>query len=64
MIKGFLDQAKNACQLRDKTNTEDVANMIFSGMLGASVMYGMDRSIENLNQTINSLREYVEGLTV
>jgi len=64
MIKGFLDQAKEASQLRDSTNTEDVAEMIFSGMLGASVMYGMDRSIENLKRTIDSLIEYVGSLAL
>ena len=62
MIKGFLDQAKDVSQLGLEINTADVADMIFSGMLGASVMYGMDRSIQNLNQTINSLIEYVESL--
>jgi AcrR family transcriptional regulator len=62
MIKGFLDQAKDAGQLRYKTNTEDAADMIFSGMLGASVRYGVDRSIGNLNRTINSLIEYVGTL--
>jgi hypothetical protein len=42
----------------------DVADMIFSGMLGASVMYGMDRSIDNLKRTIDSLIEYVDSLAV
>jgi hypothetical protein len=64
MIKGFLDQAKDASQLKDSTNTEDVADMIFSGMLGASVMYGMDRSTEKLHRTIDSLIEYVGSLAV
>ena len=64
MIKGFLDQAKDAGQLRFETNTDDVADMIFSGMLGASVRYGVDRSIGNLNRTINSLVEYVGSLAV
>ena len=64
MIKGLLDQAKDASQIRDETNTEDVADMIFSGMLGASVTYGMDRSIENLDRTINSLIGYVRSLAV
>jgi AcrR family transcriptional regulator len=64
MIKGFLDQAKDSRQLRYETDTENVAEMIFSGMLGASVMYGMDRSIGNLNQTIKSLIEYVGTLAV
>ncbi len=64
MIKGLLEQARDAGQLKYKTNTEDVADMIFSGMLGASVMYGVDRSTENLNRTINSLITYVESLVV
>jgi hypothetical protein len=59
-----LDQAKNASQLKNSTNTEDVADMIFSGMLGASVMYGMDRSTEKLHRTIDSLIEYVGSLAV
>jgi AcrR family transcriptional regulator len=64
MIKGFLDQAKDAAELRDETNTEDVADVIFLGMLGASVIYSMNRSIESLNRDINSLIEYVGSLTV
>ena len=64
MIKGLLEQAKDGGQVRYETNTEDVADMIFSGMLGASVMYGADRSTENLNRTINSLMSYVESLVV
>ncbi|UCE83819.1 MAG: TetR/AcrR family transcriptional regulator [Deltaproteobacteria bacterium] len=64
MVKGFLDQAKNGGQLRNETNTEDTADMIFSGMLGASVRYGMDKSIVNLNRTINSLIEYIGSLAL
>jgi len=64
MIRGFLDQAKEASQLKYGTNTEDVADMIFSGMLGASVMYGMDKSTEKLHRTIDSLIEYVGSLAV
>ena len=62
MIRGFLDQAKEASQLKYGTNTEAVADMIFSGMLGASVMYGMDKSTEKLHRTIDSLIEYVDSL--
>jgi TetR/AcrR family transcriptional repressor of nem operon len=64
MIKGFLDQARDARQLIDEINTENAADVIFSGMLGASVMYGMDRSTEKLNRTIKSLVEYVWSLAV
>ena len=63
MIKRFLDQAKEAGELRDQTNTEEAADMIFSGMLGASVLFGMDKSHKNLDLTINSLIKYVESLS-
>jgi TetR/AcrR family transcriptional repressor of nem operon len=62
MIKGFLNQAKDARQLSDDINTEDAADVIFSGMLGASVMYGMDKSIEKLHRMISSLVAYVGSL--
>jgi AcrR family transcriptional regulator len=62
MIRGFLDKAKEGGQLAPETNTENVADMIFSGMLGASVLYGMDKSSRSLDQTINSLIEYVANL--
>lgn len=64
MVKGFLDQAKNGGQLKNEINTEDIADMIFSGMLGASIRYGMDKSIVNLNRTINSLIEYIGSLAL
>ena len=59
MIRGFLDKAKEAGQLAGETSTEDVADMIFSGMLTASVLCGMDRSSKNIDRTIKSLIEYV-----
>ena len=64
MIKGFLEQARNDGQILHSTNTEDVADMIFSGMLGASVMYGMDRSTEKLHRTIDSLIGYIGSIAV
>ena len=64
MIKRLLDQAKERGELREPTNTEDVADMLFSGMLGACVLYGMDRSSKNLDRTMNSLIEYIENLAV
>jgi len=62
MLKGFLDKAEEAGELVNETKTEYVADMIFSGMLGASVVYGMDKSSKNLDRTINSLIEYVTNL--
>jgi len=62
MIKRLLDQAQSVGELSGAVDTQAVTEMIFSGMLGASVMYGMDKSSANLDNTINSLIEHVRRL--
>jgi len=64
MIRRFLDQAQQAGQLSDAIDTQALTEMIFSGMLGASVIYGMDKSRAGLDRTINSLIEHVRTLAV
>jgi len=53
MIKRLLDQGKESGELRDEIDTNAVTEMIFSGMLGASVIYGTEKSSTSLNQCIN-----------
>ncbi len=36
--------------------------MIFSGMLGASVIYGTDKSSASLDKCINALLDYLDSL--
>lgn len=36
--------------------------MIFTGMLGASVIYGVGKSAEGLDRSINALIDYLEKL--
>jgi len=55
MIKRLLDQEQVAGRLRDGIDTGMVTETIFSGILGACVSYTLDKSKENLDQTINSL---------
>lgn len=62
MIQRYLGQAKTAGEIRIGADVEEVADMIFSSMMGASVLYGMDRSARNLNRNITSLIQYVENL--
>jgi len=62
MIRRLLDQGKESGKLRPEVNTESVTEMIFSGMLGASVIYGTAKSSAGLNRCINSLIEYIESL--
>jgi len=62
MIKRLLDQGKKSGELRTDVNTEAVTEMIFSGMLGASVIYGTEKSSAVLNRSINALIDYLESL--
>jgi AcrR family transcriptional regulator len=63
MINGLLDQGKNLGELRDDVDTEALTEMIFTGMLGASVIYGVEKSTASIDQSINSLIEYLERLS-
>jgi TetR/AcrR family transcriptional repressor of nem operon len=62
MIKRFLDQGKDSKELRSDVNTEEVTEMIFSGMLGASVIYGMQKSAASLDNCISALVNYLDSL--
>lgn len=64
MIRGFLAEAHARGELRAAVDTEAVAAMLFAGMLGASVMFGVDKSFERLEATIESLIAYLEGLRI
>jgi AcrR family transcriptional regulator len=62
MIKRFLDEGIEQGELNAKLNSEHLSEMIFAGMLGGSVIFGMDKSIESLNRVIDSLIFTVENL--
>lgn len=62
MLKGFLEQAKADGLLKDAVNIEEVIEMLFAGMLGASVLYGVDKLGPSLNLVINSFIDYVKAL--
>jgi TetR/AcrR family transcriptional repressor of nem operon len=62
MIKRLLDQAKAAEEIRDSVSPESVTEMLFSGMLGASVVYGVDKSNANLHKTLRALIEHLREM--
>ena len=62
IIKRLLDQAVIANELRAGVNTEAVASMLFSAIVGASVIYGLDKSEANLNYSVDKLIEYLGKL--
>lgn len=62
MIKRLLDQGIASRELRADVNTESVTEMIFSGMIGASVIYGTEKSEAALDRCINALIDYLDSL--
>ena len=50
-------------EFRSDVNTDRATEMIFSGMIGSSVLFGVDKSSDSLNKSINSLILYLDGLT-
>ncbi len=55
MLQRLLDQEQAAGALKDGIDTAVVADLIFSGIMGACVTYMTDRSRENLDRTIKGL---------
>ena len=62
MIRRYLDQGKESGALKAEVDTGAVAEMIFAGMIGASVIYGTEKSHDSLDRSINALISYLKSL--
>ena len=62
MLKNLLEEGKELGDLRAEVNTDRATEMIFSGMIGSSVLFGVDKSNDSLDKSINSLILYLDGL--
>ena len=62
MIKRLLDDEKKSGGISKSVDTESASNMIFSGLLGACVLYTSDKSKKRLNSTITSLIAYLQSI--
>ncbi len=62
MIKRLLDEGMESGELSNNVSTSAITEMLFAGMLGATVMYSVDKSNESLNRSINTLIDYLEKL--
>ena len=62
-IRRTLGEAKRAGQIRQGTSADDLTEIVFSAMIGASVRYGIDKSGVNLNRTIGAIIRYLKSLT-
>lgn len=63
MIKSLLDKGKESGELRNDVDTNAVTELVFAGMVGASVIYNMEKSSGRVDQCFNSLIEYLDQLS-
>jgi len=63
LLKRLLDDAVELGELPADLNTTTVTEMLFTGMLGASVLYGVYKSMSTLDCSIDSLIDYVNMLS-
>lgn len=62
MLKRLLDEGQELGELRSDVSTNAITEMLFAGMMGASVIYGVDKSANSLDRSINALIDYLEKL--
>lgn len=62
MLKRNLDESKTIGELSGDEDTNRISELLFTGMLGASVMYGVDKSSTTLETSIQSLIDYLNKL--
>jgi TetR/AcrR family transcriptional repressor of nem operon len=62
MLNGLLEEGKRAGELGDTVDTSALTEMLFAGMIGTSVMYGVEKSPDSLDRSINSLIDYLQRL--
>lgn len=62
MLLNYFKRAQDAGELKENVDTEAMAAIIFSGILGATITYNADRSEENVNRTIRYLIDYIESM--
>ena len=62
LLRRLLEEGKAAGELGDAVDTDAVTEMLFAGMIGASVIYGVDKSPDSLDRSIEALITYFERL--
>jgi AcrR family transcriptional regulator len=62
LLRRLLEEGKVAGELGATVDTDAVTEMLFAGMIGASVIYGVDKSPDSLDTSIGALIAYFERL--
>ena len=59
MLNRLLEEAIEQGELPEDLNPTTVTEMLFTGMLGASVLFGVNKSMSTLDCSIDSLIDYI-----
>lgn len=62
LLKRILENGQQSTIEYNGLNSNTITEIIFNGMLGASVNYSLDKSHEALDESINSLIDYLAKL--
>ena len=62
LLKRILENGQQSTTEYNGLNSNTITEIIFNGMLGASVNYSLDKSYEALDESINSLIDYLAKL--
>jgi len=60
LLRRLLQEGKAIGELGEAVDTAAVTEMLFAGMIGTSVSYGVDKSPESLERSIGALISYLE----
>lgn len=63
MINGYLDQGKISGLIKSNVDTRALTEMIFSVILGAAVMYGLDKRASSSDSSIEEVLRYLDSLS-
>ena len=62
MLKKILENGQSSSIKYNDLSTDTITEIIFNGMLGASVSYSVGKSYEALDESIKSLIDYLDKL--
>ena len=62
MLRSLLEEGKEAGDLNEEVDPNRATELIFSGMIGASVLFGVEKSTTTLDRSINALIDYLNEL--
>jgi AcrR family transcriptional regulator len=62
MIRRLIEEGRKLGELRNGADPNTITEILFNGMLGASVGYNANKSVAGLKNSINALIDYLENL--